>query len=155
MKRYSFILIPVLLLSLLGSCISIKMKHSLPSENFVERMDICKKIDESGELFEPLEVRNEFTSEDSHVICFVKLKDVASQIGLQWKWYSPEEKMVRDTGKVIVNQDEKFLEAVTAYDLFKITPENIFEGQWTVVILVDNKFIGRKTFQLRKKANEN
>jgi hypothetical protein len=151
MKRYFLILIPVLILSLLWSCISIRTKHPLASENTVEDIYLCKKIDESGELLEPLEIQSEFTSEDNCVICFIGLKNIYEKIALRWKWYSPEAKMVRDTGNIIVNQDRKFLEAVTAYDKFKIIHEDNIEGQWIVAIFIDDKFIGRETFQIKKK----
>ncbi len=150
MKIYFLILISVLTLILLGSCISMKMKYLLPSENIIEGIYLCKKIDESAELLKPLEIQSEFTSEDDCVICFIWLNNIYEKIALRWKWYSPEGNMVKDTGNIIVNQERKFLEAVTAYDMFKIIHEDNIEGRWVVAIFIDDKFIGRKTFQLRK-----
>ena len=77
-----------------------------------------------------------------------RLKDIAAKIQLRWKWYSPDKKLVRDTGNIIVSHGERYIEAATAYDMFKLNPEDIVEGQWIVVIFMNDKFIGRKMFQV-------
>jgi len=148
MKRYFVIFVLVISLSSFWSCISFKIGSLLPSENQVEFIHLCKKIDDSGDLLKPLDIQSEFTSKDEHVICFIRIKNIATKIQLRWKWYSPDKKLVRDTGNIIVSQDERYIEAATAYDMFKLNPEEIVEGQWTVVIFMNDKFIGRKMFQV-------
>ncbi len=149
MKRYFCILFLVISLSLFWSCISFKINPLYPPEAPIEYIHICKNIDDKGDLLEPLDIKSEFTPEDENVICIIRLKEVATKIDLRWKWYSPDESMVRDTEDVTVNQDEKYLEVVTAYDMLKLDPEENTEGQWTVVVFINNKFVGRKTFQVR------
>ena len=56
--------------------------------------------------------------------------------------------MVRDTGDVELNPGEKFLEIVTAYDRLKIDSDEAGEGEWTVILLIDNRFIGKKNFRI-------
>ena len=148
MKRYFVILISAISIIFSWSCISFKTGYLLPSENQVESIQLCKKIDDSGDLLKPLDIQSEFTSEDDRVICFIKLKEIATKIDLRWKWYSPDNKLVRDTGNIIVSQGDRYLEAATAYDMFQLNPENIAEGQWTVVIFINDKFIGKKLFQI-------
>ena len=121
----------------------------MPTEDQVEFIYLCKRIDDSGDLLKPLDIQSKFTSKDDHVICFIRLKEIATKIQIRWKWYSPEKKMVRDTGNVVASNDEKYLEAVTAYDMFKINPEDKIGGQWTVVVFINDKFVGRKTFQVK------
>lgn len=148
MKKYLAISVLVILLSFFWSCISFKVGYLLPSENQVESIHLCKKIDDSGDLLKPLDIQSEFTFKDDRVICFIRLKDIATRIDLRWKWYSPDKKLVRDTGNVIVSQGDRYLAAATAYDRFQLNPENIAEGQWIVVIFMNDKFIGKKLFQI-------
>ena len=138
-----------MLCSFLGSCITFKSERLFPHDNHVECIHLCRGMEDSGDLLKPVDIQSDFTSKDDHINCFIKLKDVSIKIRLRWKWYSPDRKMVRDTGDVVVNRDEKPLEAVTAYDMLKLNPEDNSEGQWTVVVFLNDKFIGRKTFQVR------
>ncbi|MBA7613634.1 hypothetical protein ES703_20888 [subsurface metagenome] len=148
MKKYLAISVLVISLIFFWSCISFKVGYLLPSENQVESIHLCKKIDDSGDLLKALDIQSEFTFKDDHVICFIRLKDIATKIDLRWKWYSPDKKLVRDTGNIIVSQGDRYLAVATAYDRFQLNPENIAEGQWTVVIFMNDKFIGKKLFQI-------
>lgn len=149
MKRNIIIVILLMLSSFFGSCITFRPKHIFPNDNQVESIHLCKGMEESGDLLKPVDIQSDFTSKEDHINCFIKLKDVSIKIRLRWKWYSPDRKMFRDTGDVIVNQDEKYIEVVTAYDMLQLKPESKNEGQWTVVVFMNDKFIGRKTFQVR------
>jgi len=148
MKRYLVISILVISLIFFLNCISLKRDYLLPSENQLDSIHLCKKIDDSGDLLKPLDIQSEFTSKDDRVICFIRLIDIGTRIDLRWKWYSPDKKLVRDTGNIIVSQGDRYLAAATAYDRFQLNPENIAEGQWTVVIFMNDKFIGKKLFQI-------
>jgi len=148
MKRYFVLSFLVISLSFIWNCISFKIDYLLPSENQVESIHLCKKIDDSADLLKPLDIQSEFTLKDDNVICFIRLKDIATKIDLRWKWYSPSKKLVRDTGNIIVSKGDRYLAAATAYDRFQLNPENIAEGQWTVVIFMNDKFIGKKLFQI-------
>lgn len=152
MKRNLFVLIFPLLGGLFCSCISFKISSILPPENQVEFVYMCKKVDDSGTLLKPLDIQSEYTLEDESIICFVRLKDVSQEIHLRWKWYSADKQMARDTGKVMINQDKKYLEVVTAYDRFRLNPmdKEKIEGQWTAVVFLNDKLIGRKIFQVSK-----
>ena len=148
MKRSFVISILVISLIFSWSCISFRSGSLFPSENQLDSINLCKKIEDSGDLLEPLDIQSEFSSKDDHVICLIRLKDIATQIRLRWRWYSPDKKLVRDTGNIIISQGDRYLAAATAYDRFRLSPENIAEGQWTVVIFMNDKFIGKKLFQV-------
>ncbi|NIO49654.1 MAG: hypothetical protein GTN73_09510 [Candidatus Aminicenantes bacterium] len=148
MKKYLVVFVLVISLVFFWNCISFKAGNLLPSENQVESIHLCKKIDDSSDLLKPLDIQSEFTLKDDRVICFIKLKDISTKIDLKWKWYSPDKKLVRDTGNIIVSKGDRYLAAATAYDMYKLNPENIAEGQWTVVIFMNDKFIGKKLFQI-------
>ena len=148
MKKYLAISVLVISLSFFWNCISFKVGYLLPSENQVESIHLCKKIDDRGDLLKPLDNQSEFTFKDDRVICFIRLKDISTKIDLKWIWYSPDKKLVRDTGNIIVSQGDRYLAVATAYDTLQLNPENIAEGQWTVVIFMNDKFIGKKLFQI-------
>ncbi len=148
MKKYLAISVLIMSLIFFWNCISFKVGYLLPSENQVESIHLCKKIDGSGDLLKALDIQSDFTFKDDRVICFIRLKDIATKIDLRWKWYSPDKKLVRDTGNIIVSQGDRYLAAATAYDRFQLNPENIAEGQWTVVIFMNDKFIVKKLFQI-------
>jgi hypothetical protein len=146
MKKYFLFLSLVLLLIQTWSCITFKADYLPPPDNRVEGIHLCRGIDDRDELLNPLDIQSEFTSKDEHIICFIRLKNIATKLNLRWKWYSPDKKMVRDTGKVVVNPVERYLEAVTAYDRYKPNSDENVDGQWTVVVFMNDKFVGRKTF---------
>lgn len=133
----------------LGSCITFKIKPLPPPEDQVEYVLLCKEVDESGDLISPIAIQSEYTSQDSHIICLIRIKNVSKEIHLMWKWYAPEKKMAKDTGNVVINHEEKYLELVTAYDIFEFNPKENIEGQWRVVVFLNNKLIGRKAFQIK------
>ncbi len=154
MKRYFAISFLIISLSFIWNCISFKIGYILPSENQVESIHLCKKIDDSGDLLKPLDIQSDFTFKDDRVICFIRLKDIATKIDLRWKWYSPDKKLVRDTGNIIVSQGDRYLAAATAYDRLQLNPENIAAGKWTVVIFMNDKFIGKKLFQISPSSSQ-
>ena len=146
MKKHILLLSLVLLLSQTWSCVSFKVDYLPLPDNRIEGIHLCKGIDDRDELLKPMDIQSEFTSKDEHIICFIWLKDIAIKLNLRWKWYSPDKKMVRDTGKFVVNPVERYLEAVTAYDRYKPNPDENVDGQWTVVVFMNDEFVGRKTF---------
>jgi len=152
MKKRASVAFVILSLFLEAGCISFKVKPPLSPENQVESIQLCKEISEKGNLLKPLKVESEFNLGTDKVICLIRLKDVEKKILLQWKWYSPEKKLLRDTGDIAVNEDEKYLEVVTAYDRFKLNTKDSKEGQWMVVFFINHKLAGRKNFTVKKPA---
>lgn len=148
MKKYFLITVIFMMWGFMGSCVSFKPDPPLPTEPRIERIQLCKKIEDRGDLLNPLEIQSEFTSKDELVFCFIQLKDIPKKITLRWKWYSPKKVLVRDTGDVIVNEDEKYLEDVSAYDKFELFHKDNIEGQWTVVVFVNGKLIEKVVFQV-------
>lgn len=155
MRKNILIVVLFGLITFLVSCITFKPDPLIFPDNRVEFIHLCKGMDDSGELLEPVDIQSEFTSKDEHVNCFIKLKDVSIEIHIRWKWYSPDNKMVRDTGDVIINQEEKYLGVVTAYDMLQFNPKSKNEGLWTVVVFMNDKFIGSKTFRVKKGSRLN
>ena len=152
MKKYLLFTVIFMLWGFIGSCVSFRPDPPLPTEPRIDRIQLCKKIEDIGDSLNPLEIQSEFTAKDEHVICFIQLKDIDKKISLRWKLYSPKKVMVRDTGDVFVNQDEKYLEDVSAYDKFELIHKEDIEGQWTVVVFVNDKLV-EKVFFLVSTSN--
>ncbi|MFC2165526.1 hypothetical protein ACFLT2_11095 [Acidobacteriota bacterium] len=138
----------LLTISLMESCVSFKIQPSPDPENQVDTIVLCKRIEQREGLLFPGESLVEFKPDFGPIHCFIRLKNVNQTIRLKWKWYAPEGRLYRETKEVIVNSEPIYLEVVTAYDQIELKPEEFDEGWWTVVVWVNGKLIGRRTFQL-------
>jgi hypothetical protein len=132
-----------------GGCISFKIEPRPEPEQLVETLALCKRVLPDGELLAPADITTDFVIENPDVLCFVKLKNVGRIMTLRWKWYAPDGTLFKETADVPVNENELYLEAVTAYDRLDIQQEESFEGRWVVVILVNGELAGRRTFIIR------
>jgi hypothetical protein len=134
---------------LVGGCISFKIAPRPEPEQLVETLVLCKRVLPDGELLAPADVTTDFVLENSDVHCFVEIKNVGQIMTLKWKWYAPDETLFKETVDVLVNENEAYLEAVTAYDKLDILQEEGFKGLWVVVILINGELAGRRTFNVR------
>lgn len=132
----------------MGSCVSFKIQPPPDPKNQVDTIVLCKRVEQREGLLLPGESIVEFKPGYGPIHCFIRLKNVSKTIRLKWKWYVPEGRLYRETKEVTVNRDSIYLEAVTAYDQIEPKPEELDEGRWTVVVMLNGKLIGRRTFQL-------
>lgn len=132
-------------------CISFRIIPPYPLEGYVETMVLCSTIDDSGELLVPMEIKGEYGSGEESVFCFIELKNISRRIQMRWKWYGPDKTLSRDSENVVINQEEQYLETLTAYDelLLEIWEEEELIGRWTVVILIDDKLVARREFTIQ------
>ncbi|MGD8537611.1 MAG: hypothetical protein PVI66_02710 [Candidatus Aminicenantes bacterium] len=132
-----------------GGCVSFKIEPLPEPEQLVETFALCKRVLPDGELLAPVDITTDFVLEDPGVFCFVELKNVGESMTLQWKWYSPDGKLFKETDAVPVNTSQVYLETVTAYDRLDIPREESLKGGWVVVIVVSGRLAGRRTFNIR------
>jgi hypothetical protein len=130
-------------------CVTFKIEPRPEPEQLIETLVLCKRILPEGELLAPVDITTDFVLEDPEVLCFVELKNVGRFMRLKWKWYAPDGRLFKETADVPVNENEAYLEAVTAYDKLDIQQEEGFKGRWIVVILVNGELAGRRTFFVR------
>ena len=131
-----------------SSCISFKVEPLPDPSLIVKEATLCREIDESRELLEPGEAFTDFRAGKDPVICFLHMKDVAQRVRLKWKWYAPDNTLYKESDEVVVNEDEVYLEAVTAYDM--ISPDSPAEeqGSWSVAVLANDVLLVRFTFRV-------
>lgn len=132
-----------------AGCISFKIEPRPEPEQLVETLVLCKRVIPDGELLAPVDITTDFVMEDPEVLCFVALKNVGQAMSLKWKWYAPDGMLFKETIDVPVNENEAYLEAVTAYDRLDMQQEESFEGGWVVVVLINGELAGRRTFIVR------
>ena len=142
-------LVAIAFLLSLGSCITFKINSLSPPEEVVYEIQLCKKINDSGELLIPVETASTFTHNSDPIYCFIRVVEVSREIRMKWKWYSPDQILFRESEEVNVNKEEVFLEEITAYDKISLSEEKDWQGIWQVVVLIDDKLIARKSFLLK------
>lgn len=140
----------LLLLGMGSGCISFKIDPLPEPEREIRQITLCAEINEARELLQPGEATAEFRAGRDTVYCFLYLAEVAEPLTLQWRWYSPDLALFRESQEVPINQEETYLEAVTAYD--KLDPESLEEhpGEWSVAVFVNGALLGRRSFSVRK-----
>ncbi len=148
MNRIIHLATALLGISLMGSCVSFKIQPPPEPENQLDTIVLCERVEQKEGLLFPGESFVAFRPGHGPIHCFVRLKNVNQTIRLKWKWYAPEGRLYKETKEVTVNGNSIFLEVVTAYDQIELKPDELDEGWWTVVVMVNGKLIGRRTFQL-------
>lgn len=134
------------------ACISFRIFPPYPVEGYIERVSLCREIDEKeGELLVPMDIRKEFSATEDNIICFVVLKNITRSIQLRWKWYAPDKSLSRDSESVPINEEESQLETLFAYDELQLNlrKEDTVVGLWTVVVLLDNQLIASRIFEVK------
>jgi len=135
---------------LLVGCVSFRVAPSPAPEDLAAEICTCKKIDETGELYQPVDITSQFTQDDKDVICFVRMKNIRKAARLRWKWYAPDLSLFKETKDMIINAEEDILETISAFDRITIPAEDKSDGQWVVAVFMDRELIARKAFSVRK-----
>ena len=123
--------------ALVGACFSLKIPHLRLPESYIESVELCRKVEFRGDHLSPVEPRTVFGPRDD-VICFIRLRNVPGKTRLRWKWYAPDQSLVRDTGDVEVHVDETALDMVTASDPLRPSSPMKTEGDWTVCVFIND-----------------
>lgn len=137
-------------LFLLG-CVSLPIVAPPAPEEFSIEIFLCKKIDDSGELYQPLDIASEFGPDDRDIVCFVRLKKIRRVIRLGWRWYAPDFSLFKETKELIINAEEDILDTISAIDRITVPLESKSAGQWVVAVFMDRELITRKAFSVRRR----
>lgn len=149
MRKKAIVISSLAAMVIVGGCISFKIAPLPDPEQLLENFVLCKRVVPDGILLAPADITADFVRDDLDVLCFVELKNVGKAMTLKWKWYGPDGRVFKETVDVPVNETKVYLETVTAYDKLAIPQDEGFEGGWVVVLLVDGKLAGRRTFIIR------
>jgi hypothetical protein len=131
------------------ACLSFKIPPLSLPENYLESIELSKKIEIKGDLLSPVETSTVFSPKD-RVVCLIRLRNVLGRIQLRWKWYAADRVLARDAGNIVINADEKYLDIVTASDPLWPSSLEKEEGDWTVCVFVNDSLAYIKKFIIKK-----
>ena len=135
--------------ALAGACFSLKIPHLRPPESYIESVEFCRKVELRGDQLLPVSPQTVFDPGDD-VVCFIRLRNVPGKTRLRWKWYAPDQALVRDTGDVEANADETNLDMVTASDPLRPRLPEKTEGDWTVCVFVNDALARVQRFVIKR-----
>jgi len=130
------------------SCMSFKIVSSAPGENILENLEFCPSVEEDQGILKPVEPRDEFEKDSTQIFCLIKVRVVSKSLTLRWKWYSPEKKLWKDTGEVVVYSGNKSIDFVSAYDRINPEKDELAQGVWTVAVFINGHLAGRRIFKV-------
>jgi hypothetical protein len=99
------------------------------------QMDIEKKI-----VAEPI------STADQNVYALIKVLQVTKPLKLQWLWYAPDHKLLKESKTVEINAKSKYLTYFVAWDAL---PQAYFQekkGRWTVLITANGGYLAKTEF---------
>jgi len=140
------LLLPAIALGL-SSCFTFKVEVPLEPECIIDTLVIVKNIPEKEALEGKINAEAVACS-DAKIYSLIKVLQVSKPIQLQWHWYSPENKLLRQSKVVEINAKEKYLSYFVAWD---VMPQSFYadkKGRWTVVITANGSFLDKTEFQL-------
>jgi hypothetical protein len=146
---------PWLLLSVccvyFSGCFSFKVPPLPLPENYIESLEICKKVEMRDNLLSPIGTSTVFGPLED-LFCYIRLRNTVRKVQIRWKWYAPDQTLARDTGNVDINADEKYLDVVTASDPLSLSSSEKKEGNWVVCIIINNNLASVRRFVIQKEA---
>ena len=134
-------------------CISLKIKPLFPADNQFEGMSFCTQIENKGGLLAPLDPNTEFRPETEKIICLIRLQNVHKEIAVRWRWYDPQQKLVRDQEE-LVNYQDKLHSILTFLDELELSEIKTGDpiGVWTVVFELNGRMVERAAFEIKEPA---
>ena len=138
-----------LLASALGlfSCFSFRVEIPLDPECVIDTLVIVKAIPEKAALEEKI-TADPVSASDPNLYALIKVLQVSKPLKLQWHWYAPDNKLLRQSKSVEINAKGKYLSYFVAWDAL---PQSYYaekKGRWTVLITADGFFLAKTEFEI-------
>jgi len=148
-KRPGPIRVLLLLATALGSfsCFSFRVEVPLDPECVIDTLVIVKAIPEKTALEEKI-VAEPAMASDANLYALIKVLQVSKPLKLQWRWYSPDNKLLKESKSVEINAKGKYLSYFVAWDVLPQTYYAEKKGRWTVVITADGSFLAKTEFDV-------
>jgi hypothetical protein len=108
---------------------------------------IVKTIPEKAALEEKI-VAEPVATTDADLYALIKVLQVSKPLKLQWHWYAPDKKLLRQSKTVEINAKGKFLSYFVAWDALPQTYYAEKKGRWTVLITADGSFLAKTEFEV-------
>lgn len=135
-----------LLLPLAG-CFSFRVIVPPIPEDMVGSLAIIHSEPAAMDMEKPINDET-IAASDAVVIALIKVLQVSRPLTLQWRWYSPDNRLARSSKTVQINAKARYLAYFAAWDRLPREFYSENKGAWTVVITVDGSFLARKEFSV-------
>lgn len=141
----------IMSLSLILGCASTGRVKNIPPFEVLES-SLSRGIEDKGTESVPIGRSTVFSAEDSEVISYIKLANVAGNHKIRWDWYRPDGKLYTTTdNQPIQVHSGMYREAMSVWH--KISLHNqaavSYPGRWLVDISFDNDVIYSSHFELK------
>jgi hypothetical protein len=146
MTVFRFLLLAAIAIGLF-SCFSFKVEVPLDPECVIDTLVIVKNIPDKAALEEKI-VAEEAAATDANLYALIKVLQVSKALKLQWHWYSPDNKLQRQSKTIEINAKGKYLSYFVAWDVMPQSYYGEKKGRWTVVITVDGSFLAKTEFEI-------
>jgi hypothetical protein len=148
-KRPGFIrvlLLPALALGFF-SCFSFRVEIPLDPECVIDTLAIVKAVPDKAALDGKI-VAEPAAASDANLYALIKVLQVSKPLKLQWRWYAPDNKLLKESKEVEINAKGKYLSYFVAWDVLPQTYYADKKGRWTVVITADGSFLAECGFDV-------
>jgi len=129
------------------SCFSFRVEVPLDPECVIDTLVIVKAIPEKAALEEKI-VAEPVMASDANLYALIKVLQVSKPLKLQWCWYSPDNKLLKESKSVEINAKGKYLSYFAAWDVLPQTYYAEKKGRWTVVVTADGSFLAKTEFDV-------
>jgi hypothetical protein len=140
------LVLPALALAMF-SCFSFRIELPLDPECVIDTLVIVKAIPEKAALEEKI-AAEPVAASDPNLYALIKVLQVSKPLKLQWLWYAPDSKLLKQSKSVEINAKGKYLSYFVAWDVLPQTYYAEKKGRWTVVITADDSFLAKTEFEI-------
>lgn len=143
-RRIRPLLLAAVLCAIPG-CFSFRVTVPLDPECVLGALAIIHS--EPGTLdFEKPILDEPFSADGAGVYALIKVLQVSKPLTLQWRWYSPDNQLVRRSPAVQINAKGKYLNYFAAWDNLARPAYSEKKGTWTVLITADGSYLASREF---------
>jgi hypothetical protein len=156
MRKMNLFFLPMLMLSLLCACSTMKQAGTKPLYDF-GGITLSKGIDKKGPEVAPRELSTTFTTDDPEVIAFLKFRNISGIHTLRWEWIAPNNQPYYATEEFPVDTAEgKYRKEVAAWHRLTIRGDKAVNlpGDWEVRAFMDDKLLSSMRFVLKTSSLE-
>jgi hypothetical protein len=131
----------------LSSCFSFRVEVPLDPECVIDTLVIVKTVPAKADLENKIAAEAVATT-DPNIFALIKVLQLSKPLKLQWHWYTPDNKLLRNSKSVEINAKSKYLSYFVAWDILPQTYYAEKKGLWTVLVTADGSFLAKTEFKI-------
>jgi hypothetical protein len=121
---------------------SVNMKITVPNppantaNYLVIKNSIPEEIDHSENLTD-----DPTQTSGKEIYAIIKLSNITQSFYLIWKWYGPDQKLVKQSEPIIVNENKKYLQYAIIWDNLPAQFSIDKKGTWKIALFQNDVFL--------------